>query len=74
MRKRKRVTLPRLTVLSLDRRELAAFLSAMEALRHQVLDFRELVCELREALPKKRTRKKETPLPPELERALSDLG
>lgn len=46
-RKAKRTSLPRLTVLSMSRRELVEFTTAVEGLRHVVLRLDELVDELR---------------------------
>lgn len=52
-RKKKRVALPRVSVLALDRRALASFVSAVEGLSILVNDLRVIVQELNA----KRTRK-----------------
>jgi len=58
-KKRRKASLPRLMLLAYSRRDLVAFTEAVEVLRHQVDDLRQLVEQLQrdQAGRKARTRK-----------------
>lgn len=64
-KKRKGTTLPRLTVMAWSKRELAAFVLAVEQLGHHVHDLAELVDRAKAKSGPRKPEKKATGAPPE---------